>query len=61
MPDTRSPSQRLEVFGEVVGGDEGHDMGFEAFQVVIVIDLDGGVLPEIRPSTPTAILWSLCR
>jgi len=32
------------MFGEVVGGDEGQDMGFQAFQIVIVVDLDGGVL-----------------
>src|SRR3954452_16107205 len=39
-----SPSQRLEVLGEVVGGNEGQDVGAERFQVGVVEDLDGGVL-----------------
>ena len=32
------------MFGEVVSSDEGQDMGLETFQVVIMVDLDGGVL-----------------
>ena len=32
------------MFGEVVGGDEGQDMGLEAFQIVVMVDLDRGVL-----------------
>ena len=32
------------MLGEVVGGDEGQDVGLEAFQVVVVVDLDCGVL-----------------
>ena len=43
LPDGCSPSQRLEVLGEVVGSDEGPDMGLETFHIIIVVDLDGGV------------------
>ena len=32
------------MFGEVVSGGEGHDMGFEIFQVVVMVSLDRGVL-----------------
>ena len=32
------------MFGEVVCGDEGHDVGFEIFQVVVMVGLDRGVL-----------------
>lgn len=32
------------MFGEVVSSDESQDMSLEAFHVVIVVDLDGGVL-----------------
>src|SRR5215204_767551 len=39
-----SPSQRLEVLGEVVGGHEGEDVGLEAFQLLVVEGLHGGVL-----------------
>lgn len=39
-----SPSQGLEVLGEVVGGDEGQAMGLQAFQIVVVVGLDRGVL-----------------
>src|SRR3954447_14800933 len=39
-----SPSERLEVLGEVVGGDEGEDMGLEAFQVFVVERLYGRVV-----------------
>src|SRR3954447_22581704 len=39
-----SPLQRLEVLGEVVGGNEGEDVGLEALQVLVVERLHGGVL-----------------
>jgi hypothetical protein len=39
-----SPFQGLQVLGEVVGGDEGQDMGLQAMQIVVVEDLDCGVL-----------------
>ena len=39
-----SPSQRLEVLGEVVGGDEGQHMGLEGLEVRIVEGFDGGFL-----------------
>src|SRR3954466_1789347 len=39
-----SPSQPLEVLGEVVGHDEGQDVGLQALQVGVVEDLDGPVL-----------------
>ena len=32
------------MFGEVVSGDEGRDVGFEVFQVVVMVGLDRGVL-----------------
>ena len=32
------------MFGEVVNGDEGRDIGFEIFQVVVMVGLDPGVL-----------------
>ena len=34
----------FQALGEVVGGDEGQDMSLQAFQVVVVVDLDRGVL-----------------
>ena len=40
----RSPSQGLEVLGEVGCVDEGQEMGLQAFQIVVVEDLDRGVL-----------------
>src|SRR4051812_41811227 len=39
-----SPAQSLQVLGEIICGDEGQDMGLEAFEIVIVISFDGGVL-----------------
>src|SRR5215207_6257641 len=39
-----SPSEPLQVLGEVVGRQKGQDMGLQAFQVRIVEHLDGGVL-----------------
>jgi hypothetical protein len=36
----RSPFQGLQVLGEVVGGDEGQDMGLQAVQIVVVEGLD---------------------
>ena len=32
------------MFGEVVSGDEGRDVSFEIFQVVVMVGLDRGVL-----------------
>jgi len=32
------------VLGEIVCGDEGQDVGLEAFQIIIVVGLDRGVL-----------------
>ena len=37
-------SQGLEVLGEVVGGDEGQDVGAQGCRVVVVVDLDGRLL-----------------
>ena len=42
-----SPSEPLEVLGEVVGRDERQHVSLEAFQVRIVEHLDGGV-PRLR-------------
>src|ERR1700722_1781871 len=39
----RSPFQSLQVLGEVVGG-EGQDIGLQAVRIVVVEDLDCGVL-----------------
>src|SRR6476660_4645756 len=41
------------MFGEVVSGDEGHDMGFEIFQVVVMVGLDRSVLD--RPVHPLSL------
>ena len=32
------------MFCEVVGGNEGQDVGLDAFQVVIVVRFDGSIL-----------------
>ena len=34
----RSPSQGFEMLGEIISGDEGQDMGLEAFEIVVVED-----------------------
>ena len=52
----RSPFQGLQVLGEVVGGDEGQDMGLQAVQIVVVEDLDCGVLDRAVHSLGWA--WS---
>ena len=39
-----SPAQRFEVFGEVVGGDEGAKMGLQAVEGLVMEDSDGSVL-----------------
>jgi hypothetical protein len=39
-----SPAERFEVFDEVVGGDEGLEVGFQAVEGVVVEGLHGGVL-----------------
>jgi hypothetical protein len=45
-----APSQRPEVLGEIVGGDEGQDMGLERLGVGVVEGLDGGLFH--RPVHP---------
>src|SRR3954451_5383796 len=45
-----SPSEPLEVLGEVVGRDKGEDVGLQALQVGVVDHLDGGILH--RPAHP---------
>ena len=53
-----SPSQSFQVFGEIVGGDEGQDMGLQAFQVVIMVGLHRGVLDRaIHPLGLTVGPW----
>ena len=42
--ERRSPSQRFEVLGEVVSGDEGLHVGLEALQALVMENLDGCVL-----------------
>ena len=37
------PVQRLEVFGEVVGRNEGQDMRFQALEVFVMEDLHGRI------------------
>ena len=51
----RSPFQGLQVLGEVVGGDEGQDMGLQAVQIVVVEDLDCGVLDRAVHSLGLAV------
>ena len=43
------------MLGEVVGGDEAQDMGLEAFQVVVVVDLDRGVFDRAVYSLGLAV------
>ena len=31
----RSPSQGIEMLGKIISGDEGQDMGLEAFEIVV--------------------------
>ena len=48
------------MFGEVVSGDEGRDVGFEVFQVVVMVGLDRGVLDRadfIRSAWPLVHGW----
>src|SRR3984957_1857172 len=52
----RSPFQGLQVLGEVVGGDEGQDMGLQAVQIVVVEDLDCGVLDGAVHSFDLAVI-----
>lgn len=49
------PSQILEVLGEIVGGDEGQNMGLQAVQFVLVLDLDRSVLARAVHSLGLAI------
>ena len=43
-PGRGSPSQPLEVLGEVAGFDKGRDVGLQALKIRVVEDVDGGVL-----------------
>lgn len=43
------------MLGEVVGCDEGQDMVFEAFQIVVMVGLDGSVLDGAVHSLGLAI------
>ena len=51
----RSPSQGLEMLCEVVGCDEGQDMGLKAFQAIVVEDLHRGFLDGSVHSLSLAI------
>jgi hypothetical protein len=44
----RSPSQGFEMLGEIISGDEGQDMGLEAFEIVVVED---ALRDELRGGT----------
>ena len=48
------PVQRLEVFGEIEGRNEGQDMRFQALEVFVMEDLDGlqVAISEIRKPQP---------
>ena len=48
------------MLGEIVGGDEGRDMGPQAVQIVVVEDLDCGVL-FIRSAWPLSGMRSAVR
>jgi hypothetical protein len=48
-----SPAQGLKVLGELVGGDEGQDMGLQRLGVGVVEGLDRGVLD--RPVHPLGL------
>src|SRR5215471_12360646 len=57
----RSPFQGLQVLGEVAGGDEGQDMGLQAVQIVVVEDLDCGVLDRAVHSLGLTVIRYVIR